>query len=102
MKTPKLPKWAEYMTILEGVEKMQPLSDALRVELLAGQKAAGKPKRAAYHMGRVVNILFNLDTYFWQPMFEWAQMTDFERRFKQKKTPLQKAMARKKRAKSKS
>ncbi len=83
----KLPEWARYSTILEGVEKMQPGVEQLRQELLAGQKAkkAGKPKRAAYHTRRVANILFNLDLFFWRPMFEWAQTEEFMRHFKKKK-----------------
>ena len=92
----KLPKWAEWSTVLEGVEQMQPVIDALKVELLAGQKAKkeGKPKRVSYHMRRVVNILFNVESFFWHPMFEWAQQEEFNQRFKRKKTPLQKAMER--------
>ena len=87
MKTPKLPKWAQYDTILEGVEKMQPVTDSLKAELLAGQKAkrAGKPKRVAYHTNRVVNILFNLDACFWHPMFEWAQSESFWKEFNKRK-----------------
>ena len=90
----KLPKWAEWSTVLEGVEAMQPVLDALKAELIAGQKAKreGKPKRVSYHMRRVVNILFNVEGYFWHPMFEWAQQEEFRIRYKHKKTPLQKAM----------
>jgi len=88
----KLPKWAEYETVLEGVEKMQPLVEMLRQELLSGQKAKreGKPKRVAYHTRRCVNMLFNLSYYFWSPMEEWAKTEEFEMRYK--KTPLQKAI----------
>jgi len=94
MKKRELPKWAEYDTILEGVEKLQPLTEVLRKELLAGKKAKdeGKPKRFAYHTNRVVNMLFNLETYFWNPMFDWAQATEFKRVFKRRQTPLQKAL----------
>jgi hypothetical protein len=92
----KLPKWAEWNTVLEGVDQMQPVIDALKAELLAGQKAkrAGKPKRVSYHMRRIVNILFNVDAYFWHPMFEWAQAEEFRIRYKHMKTPLQKAVER--------
>lgn len=85
-KLPKTPEWAIWETVLEGVEKMQPVTDALRKELLAGQKAKreGKPKRLAYHMRRIVNILFNLDYFFWHPMFEWAQTEEFQRAFQGK------------------
>ena len=95
MKKQKLPKWAQYDTILEGVERMQPAVEQLKNELQLAQyaKKAGKPKRVAYHMNRIVNILFNLDTYFWHPMFEWAQSESFWKEFKHKQTPLQKALA---------
>jgi hypothetical protein len=94
MKKPKTPKWAHYDTVLQGVEQMQPVVDALKAELLAGRKAkkAGKPKRVAYHENRVVNILFNLDTYFWSPLFQWAQSESFWKEFKNRATPLQKTM----------
>jgi len=87
MKKEKAPEWTRWDTLLEGVEKMQPVGDALRAELLAGQKAKreGKPKRVAYHMRRIVNLVFNLHAYFWHPMFEWAQMSDFEQQFTHKK-----------------
>jgi hypothetical protein len=94
-KPPKLPEWAKYDTILTGVEKMQPVMDALKAELLAGQKAKreGKPKRVAYHANRTVNILFNLDLYFWSPMFQWAQSEAFWKEFNsRKKTPSEKAV----------
>jgi hypothetical protein len=86
-KQPKIPTWAKYETVLGGVEKMKPVMDALKAELLAGQKAKreGKPKRVAYHANRTVNILFNLDLYFWSPMFQWAQSEAFWTEFNRKK-----------------
>jgi hypothetical protein len=82
-----VPDWAEYETILEGVGKMQPAIESFKAELLAAQKAKreGKPKRLAYHMRRLVNVVYNLDHYFWQPMFEWAQIEDMQRRLKRKR-----------------
>ena len=69
----------EWKTILEGVEQMLPGVEALKKELLAGQKAKreGKPKRLAYHMRRITNIIFNLEVYYWTPMFDWAQTETF-------------------------
>jgi hypothetical protein len=100
MKKTKLPEWAKYDTILGGVKKMQPVIDALKAELLAGRKAKreGKPKRVAYHTNRAVSILFNLDTHFWHPMFEWAQSESFWKEFNRRETPLQKALAKARKA----
>lgn len=76
-------KAPEYGTVLKGVEIMQPAVDMLKKELLAMKKATheGKPKRVSYHTRRVINCLYNLHTYFWHPMFQWAQQEDFWRRY---------------------
>lgn len=84
----------EYKTILEGVEQMLPGVEALKKELLAAKKAKrdGKPKRVAYHMRRVWNVIFNLDFHYWQPMFEWAQTESF---WKQHRAKIARRKARK-------
>lgn len=69
----------EWKTILDGVNEMLPGVQALQKELLAGEKAKreGKPKRVAYHMNRIYNIIFNLDVYYMSPMTEWAKTETF-------------------------
>ena len=76
----------QYRTILEGVDEMLPGVEALKKELLAGRKAKreGKPKRVAYHMRRVWNIIFNLDHHYWQPIFGWAQTESFFKEYRAK------------------